>query len=308
MLNQITPAQINQEVENFLNNGSKKPHVLVLAGPTASGKTALSLDLAKRYNGEIISADSRQVYKKMDIGTEKIMPAEMAGIKHYLIDLVNPDEEFTLADYKRNAESAIEKILKTKKTPILCGGTGLYISAVIDNYTIPTVPPQTALRTELEEYAAKNGPQALYERLQEKDAGAAARIEHPNNVRYVIRALEIALSGQQKKDQRGESKYDTLKLAYNWPREVLYERINSRVETQIDRGLIDEVKALLAAGYSPSLPSMSGIGYAEIISYLHGKITLPEAVELIKKNTRNYAKRQLTWFRRDQSIIEINPN
>lgn len=300
--------KIFQSIENFLRetleNGNKP--LIAVVGPTASGKTALSLAIAKKFSGEIISADSRQVYKDMEIGTEKIPPDQMQGIKHHLLNIIRPDQDFTLADYKRYAIKAINEIHIRQKVPILCGGTGLYLNAVIENYQIPKVPPQFDLRQKLTQYYEENGPQALHKLLEERDPQAAARI-HPNNARYVIRALELYESGHEPSaPQKGEKTFQVFTVGIDWPRETLYERINERVHHQIDRGLLDEVKTLLEKGYAPNLPALSSIGYAELIEFLNGDVTLEEASENIKKNTRNYCKRQLTWFRRYRDIHWID--
>lgn len=299
--------KILEDIQNFLDESESlgKPPVLAIIGPTASGKTALSLEIAKKFNGEIVSADSRQIYKYMDIGTEKISQSEMQGITHHLLDIVNPDQEFTLADYKRKAVNTIKDIHKRGKLPILCGGTGLYLNAIIENYQIPRVPPQFDLRQQLAQYYEEHGAQALHKLLQERDPDAAAKI-HPNNVRYVIRALEIFEAGLDSQPPKGKKIFNIFTVGIDWPRESLYERINSRVHDQIDRGLLNEVKTLMHKGYNPGLPALSSIGYSEIIEFLNGDVTLEEAIENIKKNTRNYCKRQLTWFRRYQNINWIN--
>jgi tRNA dimethylallyltransferase len=260
------------------------PKIIVIVGPTASGKTALSLDLAREYNGEIVNADSRQVYRGMNIGTAKA-PKDagsdkylVQGVSHYLIDVVNPDEEFSLAHYKRLAEEAIDDILARGKLPIVVGGTGLYIWAMVDNLDIPAVAPNLELRAELKKIDIKN-------------------------TRRVLRALEVALSGgpfigSQKKNA---PKYEALQIGLSIGREELVNRINARVDEQIKEGLVDEVSAL-AKKYAWTLPAMSGIGYRQIGYYLRGEMPLDEAIEEIKKATRRYAKRQMTWFRRDKRI------
>ena len=293
-----------EAVEQLLVNAqaNNRPPLLAIVGPTASGKTALSIALAKHFNGEIISADSRQVYRQMDIGTDKISRPAMQGVTHHLIDVVDPNQEFTLADFKRHTLKAIDEITKRQHLPILCGGTGLYINAIIHNYQIPKVAPQFDLRRDLTAYASEHGQLALYNILKEKDPEAASKI-HPNNLRYVIRALEINLAGgSQKNDQKGENMFEIMLLGIDWPREKLYERINGRAAGQIERGLINEVKTLLANGYSVDLPSMSSLGYLEILEYLDGKVTLEGALDKISQNTRNYAQRQLTWYRRYDNI------
>ncbi len=299
-----TSMQIFQNVQQFLQDceSAGKPAIIAIVGPTASGKTALSLDLAQKINGEIVSADSRQVYKYLDIGTDKIHESQRKGIKHHLIDIIEPNKEFTLADYKRMAIKVINDIHRRKKIPILCGGTGLYLNAIIENYQVPKVPPQYDLRQELARYYEQNGAEALHKLLEERDPQAAERI-HPNNVTYVIRAIEINVAGgHTKQENKGEPDFEVLTIGIEWPREILYERINRRVENLMDSGLLNEVKALLMRGYDEKMPSMSSIGYQELIEFLRGNGTLDEAVEKIKQNTRNYCKRQSTWFRRYKNI------
>lgn len=296
--------KIFEEIQQFLdhcNETDKKPLISIL-GPTASGKTALSIEVAKRFNGEVISADSRQIYKYMDIGTAKITPAEMEGIKHHMLDVVDPSNEFTLADFKRQAIKAINEIHTRKKVPILCGGTGLYFNAIIENYQIPQVPPQFDLRQKLAQYYEQHGAEALHKILQEHDPEAAAQI-HPNNVRYVIRAIEICTVNKGKKiDQKGEQMFESLNIGIDWPRDILYDRINKRVHVQLESGLLNEVKTLLMKGYNEKHPSMSSLGYLELIEFLKGDVTMEQAIENIQKNTRNYCKRQQTWFRRYKDI------
>lgn len=301
--------RLHTEIQQFLEDSrqSGKKTMMVILGPTASGKTALSIKLAHQFNGEIISADSRQIFRYMDIGTDKIPVSKQEGIPHYLLDVVDPKEEFTLADYKHNALKIISEIHKRQKLPILCGGTGLYLNSIIENYQIPQVAPQYDLRQKLAEYCQKHGQLALHKLLQQSDPEAAARI-HPNNVRYVIRALEINMAGNQnKKDSKGEQLYCTFSIGIEWPREALYERINQRVDNQLERGLLNEVKMLLMKSYDEKLPSMTSLGYLELISYIKGECTLEQAVEKIKQNTRNYAKRQITWFKRYKNIHWLTP-
>lgn len=277
--------EIFQQLGDFLEEKEtegKKPLVVIL-GPTASGKTAMSLRVAKMFNGEIISADSRQIYKYMDIGTDKLMPADRKGIPHHLIDDLDPDQEFTVADFKRMALKKIEEILRRRKLPILAGGTGLYLNTVLQNYQIPRVPPQHDLRFQLQKFYEQYGAAELYRILREKDPAAAARI-HPNNVRYVIRALEINIAGNTPKvDEKAEPLYEVFSIGITWPREVLYERIDARVDELINKGLLNEVKTLLMKGYDEKIPAMSSIGYQELIAYIRGKCTLQEALEEIKK-------------------------
>lgn len=293
---------IKSTINDFLEeskNLNKKP-LLVILGGTASGKTALSIKIAKEFDGEVISTDSRQVYKFMDIGTAKVTPAETEGIPHYMIDIVYPKEEFTLANFVRKAKSHIEDIHKRNKLPILAGGTGLYTRAICDNFDIPRVPPNPQLRAELD----KEDPQKLHDKLREIDPEAAKKI-HPNNKRYTIRAIERAMAGK-KPDQKPQNEFNVLKIGIEWDRKKLYERINERAAIQVEEGLINETKTLLAKGYDEKLPSMSSLGYPEMIKYIKGELSLEDALELLQKNTRNYAKRQLTWFRREPNVIWLN--
>lgn len=293
---------ITSTINGFLEESkllNKKP-LLVILGGTASGKTALSIKIAKEFDGEVISTDSRQIYKYMDIGTAKVTNKEAQGIPHYMIDFVDPAQEFTLADFVKTAKKYIDYIHSKGKLPILAGGTGLYTRAICDNFDIPRVPPDTKLREELD----KEDPQKLHDRLNELDPEAAKNI-HPNNKRYVIRAIERAIAGK-KPTKSPNSKYNILKFGIEWDREKLYERINTRAANQIEEGLINETKTLLAKGYDEKLPSMSSLGYPEMIKYIKGELSLDEALELLQKNTRNYAKRQLTWFRREPDVIWLN--
>ena len=225
----------------------------MIGGPTASGKTALSLKIAEDFKGEIISADSAQVYRKMNIGTDKVTLAERKRVKHHLVDVRDPGSRFTMADYKREATRAINHILSHGKTPILCGGTGLYISAIVENYELAKAPPNEKIRNELQaEYEAK-GKDHLYKMLIDLDPAAAAKI-HPNNVRYVARALEIVLQTDKPIERRlSKPLYNVFKIGIRWPREVLYERINKRVDEQIEEGLLNEIKTLLTEGYSEDI-------------------------------------------------------
>ncbi|MEK7171416.1 MAG: tRNA (adenosine(37)-N6)-dimethylallyltransferase MiaA [Patescibacteria group bacterium] len=301
----LTPdfqKRIADFLEKCRDNGEKP--LLVLLGPTASGKTALSLKIAHEFNCEIISADSRQVYKYMDIGTDKIPAEKRGGIPHYLIDVADPRERFTVADFKRLAEDKIEEILSRGGLPFIVGGTGLYIDVLTKNFSLP--PENKILRAELEQELKEKGAEALHEKLKKLDPKNAEKI-HPNNARYVIRAIEIfTATNAPKNDKRAESKYEVLQFGLNWPKEKLFERIEMRVDEQLRRGLIEETKRLLEMGYDKALPSMSSLGYKEIIKYLDGELTLETVAELLKKNTRNYAKKQITWFKRDKNILWLD--
>ena len=288
------------------------PKIIVILGPTASGKTDLGLRLAKKFNGEIVSADSRQVYKKMNIGTAK--PAGVwkknyivDGVPHHLTDIVDPGESFSLADYKGLAMSAIKDILSRKKLPIIVGGTGLYIRAIVDNLNIPKVAPSKKLRKEL----AKKTLAELTAMLLKIDPMTAKKIDL-KNPRRVLRALEVfIMSGESFSVQSTKSNpiFDVLEIGIDLPREELFARINARVDEQMASGLLEETKALLKQKYDWALPSMSGIGYKQMGFYLRGEATLDEAVAILKRDTRRYAKRQMTWFRSDKKIKWIkNPN
>lgn len=279
--------------------------LLALVGPTAVGKTALSLELAEALDGEIVSADSRQIYRHMDIGTAKPTPAERARVPHHLIDVVDPDQPLTLAEYQRLAYAAIADIHRRGRLPLLVGGTGLYVRAVLEGLRIPAAPPDAALRARLEEEAAAAGAAALHARLAALDPAAAARID-PRNVRRVIRALEVCLSTGRPISEQQEAEpppYRVLRLGLTRPRPELYARIDARVDAMIAAGLVDEVRELLARDYSPHLPALSGLGYRQIIRYLAGELSLEDAVQEIKRKTRRFVHQQQTWFRPDDPRI-----
>ncbi len=279
----------------------KKP-LIIIAGPTACGKTASSVLLAKKINGEIISADSMQVYKYMDIGTAKIKEEEKQGIKHYLIDDFYPDEDFSIAIFKEKATQYIEEIYKKGKVPILVGGTGFYINSVIYNNDFTETKKDDTYRKELEQLAINKGNDFLHNMLKQIDEKSAEAI-HKNNVKKVIRALEYykltgeKISTHNEKEKQREKAYDTTFFVLNMNREKLYDRINLRVDIMIKEGLVEEVKSLLDKGYKKELVSMQGLGYKEIVKYLEGEYSLDYAIEIIKRDTRHFAKRQLTWFK-----------
>jgi tRNA dimethylallyltransferase len=278
--------------------------LLVLAGPTATGKTALAIALARHLGGEIVSADSRQIYRGMDIGTAKPTAEQRALVPHHLLDVVAPDESYTLAQYQADAQAAIAAIHGRGQLPLLVGGTGLYIRAVVENLAIPQVPPNPELRQQLEVEATRQGIAALHARLAALDPSGAARID-PANPRRVIRALEVTLlTGQPFSAQQGTrpSPYRPFFLGLNGPREVLYQRADQRVDAMLAAGLVEEVQRLNAAGYDWRLPSMSSLGYQEIASYLRGETSLEAAVERLKFNTHHYIRRQLTWFRAEPRL------
>lgn len=288
-----------------------KKDILVLGGPTAVGKTDLSIKLAKELNGEIISADSMQIYKYMDIGSAKVTQEEMDGVKHHLIDIVTPDKPFSVAEYKELGEQVIEDILNRKKLPIIAGGTGLYINALTCNMNFTEAQKDDEYRKFLEEEADKYGNEYIHELLKAIDEESYKNI-HANNRKRVIRALEVyKLTGKPFSSYgSGEDfykyKYNVHYYVLNMNREKLYSRINKRVDIMMENGLEDECITLKKMGYTSSMQSMQGIGYKEMLYYLDNKISLDEAVEMIKKGSRNYAKRQLTWFRRDPRVNFLN--
>lgn len=285
--------------------------VIVIVGPTASGKTNLSIELAKRMNGEIISADSMQIYKYMDIGTAKPTKEEMQDISHYLIDEVLPNEDFNVVRFKELAEKYIDNILEKGKQPIVAGGTGLYISSLINNINFSESESDWELREALKKEAEEFGPEYLHKKLQEVDPDSALSI-HPNNIKRVIRALEVYYQTQKPISYHNEMsrsippKYQFVLVGLNMDRQVLYERINKRVDIMIQNGLVDEVKRLVDLGYADSIISMQGIGYKEILEFLRNNITLEQAIDNIKQGTRRYAKRQITWFKRIHGINWFN--
>lgn len=281
-----------------------KPLVVAIVGPTAVGKTALALALARRLAIEVVSADSRQVYRGMDIGTAKPTPAERAAVPHHLIDVVDPDRPYTVADYRHDALGAIAGIRERGRLPVLVGGTGLYYRAVTAGLQIPPVPPDPAYRAQLESRAAAEGAEALHRELADLNPTAAASID-PRNLRRVIRALEVChVTGwpfsQQTHAQ--EPAFHTVAFGLSLERSVLYGRIDQRVDAMMQAGLLAEVERLHAAGYAWDLPSMSSIGYRQLGDYLRGDRTLAEAVERIKLDTHAYVRRQLTWFRKEPGI------
>ena len=296
--------RINEGIAAFLEQApaTKKPPLLVVLGPTASGKTALSLELAERWNGEVISADSRQVYRGMDIGTDKISAAERRSIAHHLLDVADPSERFTVVDFMRLARAAIADIHARGKLPMLVGGTGLYINALTENFKIPESGASDEIRKKLNDDLREHGAEWLHDELKKVDPENAKKI-HPHSYVYVLRALEIFYAtGMPKKDQKGVPEFEVLRIGLRWLREVLATRIAARVEAQFERGLLDEVRGLLAQGYDKNCAAMRTLGYRETIAHLDGKISLEEAKKLIIKNTEKFSKRQMTWFKRDPRI------
>lgn len=279
--------------------------IIIIAGPTASGKTAMGIALAKRYNGEIISADSMQVYKDMNIGTATPDDAETEGIKHYLINELEPDDEYNVAVFIKKAHQYIEEIISRDKIPILVGGTGLYIDALLYGYNLGNKIENTEIKKELQDKLDKFGAEYMHNLLCELDPAESEKI-HKNNTKRVLRALEIYYSANEKKSQsvkKSSAVYDAAYIALTYePREALYERINKRVDIMIDAGLLEEAKEIYDKKYDKSLPSMQAIGYKELFEYFDGKIDIDKSKEIIKQRTRNYAKRQLTWFKNNADV------
>ena len=284
----------------------KKP-LIIIAGPTASKKTQTAIDCAKKINGEVISADSMQVYKYMDIGTAKVTEKEMDGVRHHLIDVLYPDEDFSVAKFKDMAKEAIDDIVARGKIPILAGGTGFYINALLFDVNFNKEPEDKSYR----EYLYGLETKILYEMLQQVDKNATENI-HENNTKKIIRALEYhhitgeKISDHNKKEAQREMAYDAKFFVLNMDRKLLYDRINLRVDIMVEQGLVKEVEGLLAKGYRQDLISLGGIGYKEIINYINGLTSLDTAIEDIKQNTRHFAKRQLTWFRNKSVGYEID--
>lgn len=288
----------------------KKP-LIVLTGPTAVGKTKLSISLAKAVGGEIISADSMQIYKYMDIGSAKIKPEEMQGVPHYLVDELMPDEEFHIVRFQQMAKAAMEKIYSHGHIPILVGGTGFYIQAVTRDIDFTEAIQEDGYRKELEALAEEKGPEYLHQMLREVDPKSAQEI-HANNVKRVIRALEFyhqnktPISSHNEEQKERKSPYNLAYFVLNAPRELLYERIDRRVDEMLADGLVKEVDGLKAMGCHQGMVSMQGLGYKEILAYLDGENPLEEAVRILKRDTRHFAKRQLTWFRREPEVTWVN--
>ncbi|MFC4023070.1 tRNA (adenosine(37)-N6)-dimethylallyltransferase MiaA [Oceanobacillus longus] len=286
-----------------------KKNVIAIMGPTAVGKTKLSIELAKRFNGEIISGDSMQVYKGLDIGTAKVKRSEMLGIAHHMLDIREPEEEFSVADFKENVQKYINDITSRDKLPIIVGGSGLYIQAALYNYNFSEIKRDDAITKKMEKTIVSEGIMPLYNRLVEIDPVQAEKI-HPNNHRRVIRALEIYESTGMtmtayQESQTMESPYEPILLGLDMERELLYRRINERVDLMVNEGLLDEVRGLYEKGYE-NCQSMKAIGYKEFIPYFKEEQSLEETIDLLKRNSRRYAKRQLTWFRNKMDITWYN--
>lgn len=279
--------------------------LIAIVGPTAVGKTATAILLCRDFQGEVISADSRQIYRRLDIGTAKPTPQEQATAVHHLIDVVDPARVLSLAEYQEMAYAAINDVLARNRVPFLVGGTGQWVRAVVEGWGVPRVPPDYALRAELEAEADRLGPQTLHARLAAADPDAAAKIDY-RNLRRVIRALEVyqKTGVPISQHQRAQTPpYRMLQVGLTMPREMLYERVDARVERMLDEGLLDEVKTLVLRGYGLDLPAMSGLGYRQIGQHLADELSLDEAVRLIKKETRRFIRQQYNWFRLDDPAI-----
>ncbi len=288
----------------------KKP-LIILTGPTAVGKTALSIALAKAINGEMISADSMQVYRGMDVGTAKIMPEEMQGIKHYLIDVLDPEEAFDVVTFQKMAKEALEEIYSKGKIPIVVGGTGFYIQALLYDIDFEQNDGDESYRCELTELLEKNGVDYLYDMLKQVDPASCETI-HKNNHKRVIRALEfyhqtgLRISEHNEEQRMRTSPYNFLFFVLNDDREKLYSRIEQRIDQMVDMGLLEEVLALKNKGCRRGMVSMDGLGYKEILDYLDGKCSLEDALYILKRDTRHFAKRQITWFKREKDVVWLN--
>ncbi|EKX89228.1 MAG: tRNA (adenosine(37)-N6)-dimethylallyltransferase MiaA [Peptostreptococcus sp.] len=283
--------------------------ILILTGPTAVGKTALSIELAKILGGEIISADSMQIYRKMDIGSAKISQEEMDSVVHHMIDVVDPDEDFSVADFHDMASQIISDIHKRGKLAIVTGGTGLYLNSLVYDMDFGGTNSDPSIRKDLEEILNDKGKDYLYRLLQDLSPEAAKRI-HPNNTKRVIRAIEVYKTGGDMGDFSNDLKYnpkfDAKIIVLNRDRSILYDRINQRVDMMFDMGLLDEVKGLHQMGYTSQMQSMKGIGYKEVLEYFDGKMTLEESIDILKQGTRRYAKRQITWFKRYENALWLD--
>ena len=289
----------------------KKPKVVIIGGPTGIGKTAVAIRVAQRFGGEIVNADSMQIYRKMDTGTAKPTPEEQALVKHHLIDIINPDQPFDAVRFADMAGKIITQLVEKQILPLVVGGTGLYIKALVhglfrENSSDPEV------RKELHQIAETHGPEHLYRNLKQIDPATADRL-HPNDTFRIIRALEVyritgaPISDFHNTHRFSDRPYRTLKIGLDMDRKILYDRINSRVEAMIDEGLAEEVKQLLVIGYSAELKSMQSIGYRHMTDFIEGRLEWDEALDTMKRDTRRYAKRQLTWFRKDAEMIWFHP-
>lgn len=294
-----------------MDDVSQKPELIVIAGPTAVGKTGLAIEMARRFNGEIISADSMQLFRRMDIGTAKPTPAEMARIPHHLVDIREPDQDFDAAAFAKTASETARTLIEKGKRPFVVGGTGLYIKALLRGI-FQSEKSDPDVREHLRQLAERQGPEALHARLAQQDPAAAQRI-HPHDRIRIIRALEVCeslgkpISEYHQEHRFARQRFHSLQIGLYLEREQLYQTINQRVDQMVSQGLLQEVQGLMAQGYSPRLKSMNAIGYRHMVAYLQGAIDWEEAVRTLKRDTRRYAKRQMTWFRADPAIHWYQP-
>ena len=292
---------------------TEKTPLLIVAGPTATGKSDSAVELALRMNGEVISADSMQVYRGMDLGSAKVTREEMRGVPHHLIDCVDPSENWNVVRFQKEARKAAQDIASRGRLPILCGGTGFYIQALLYDIDFTQMEENTLLRERLSAIAAEKGPEAVHALLAQRDPASAAAI-HPNNIKRVIRALEFmeegggSIAAHNSQQRERESAYRSVFFVLTMDRKKLYERIDRRVDLMMERGLVDEVRGLREMGIRRDSTSMQGIGYKQIYGFLEGEYDLEEAVRLVKRDTRHFAKRQLTWFRREKDVIWTDPD
>ena len=289
-----------------------KPVLIAICGPTASGKSSLAMQLAKEMPAEIVGMDAFQIYKRLDIGTAKPALEERLKVPHHMIDIAEPNEAYSVAQYKKDAVNCIEDILSRGKTPVLVGGTGMYLRSLSLPLSYGGAKADFKVRKFYEDYQKENGNEALHELLKQKDPETANRL-HPNDIRRIIRALEVQhVTGipfsKQSMPSYSEGRYNILPFAFDWDRDKLYERINERAEAMFNNGLLKEVDDLLKDGVSPSFQSMQAIGYKECVPYFEGKYSLEETIDLVKRRSRQYAKRQLTWFRKDNRLTWLNPD
>jgi len=292
----------------MVQENSLKGKILIICGATATGKSDLAVECAKLLNSEVVSADSMYIYKGLDVGTAKPTKSEMQGIKHHVIDVAKPTDNFTVSDYKEIATPIIEQIISSGKIPVICGGTGFYINSILYDLSYGNGSGNLEVRQKYKDLAEEFGNEYVYDILQEKDPESASKL-HFNDLKRVIRALEIYENGIKKSDIKDDftPKYDYKAFSIDWDRQTLYDRINTRVDKMISGGLIDEIKTLLTSGIDKNSQCMQGIGYKEILEYLNNECTLNDAIEKVKLNTRHYAKRQITFFKRMPNLINLKP-
>lgn len=295
----------------YNNDIYRKKPLIAVVGPTASGKTAFAIEIAKKFNGEVVSMDSMQIYKRLDIGTAKPTAEEMQEIKHHMLDVADPDKPFSANDYVRLANNALCSVYSCGKIPVLCGGTGLYLDSLLYSYNMSEATFDESVRKQLYSEAEMYGAEYLYNKLKEIDPVSAEQM-HPNNIKRVVRALEIyILTGKPKSEQvtaEREAVFDTLIFGMEWDRDVLYDRINKRVDLMLQNGLEQEVRRLYSEGtLKNGTTAAQAIGYKEMLEYIKGECSYETAVEKIKMNSRRYAKRQITWFKRTENIKQLNP-